>query len=162
MRIAMRSPSVLLLAGIIMTLAVAGTSLSAQADDPLLGTWRLDLARSRYSPGPPPAAETRIYSREPSGLKGVIRRRHADGREEVIEYGADFDREYPVSGTKTYDAVTFKRIDARTAEVVLSHAGRVFGTGRRTISDDGRTMTITFRREDGSAVINNIAVYRKE
>jgi hypothetical protein len=45
---------------------------------------------------------------------------------------------------------------------VLSHAGRVYGTARRTISEDGRTMTIVFRRDEGQNVVRNVAVYVKE
>jgi hypothetical protein len=63
----------------------------------LLGTWQLDLSKSKYSPGPAPRGETRTYARDDEGLKGTIRRRLADGREEVIEYRADFDHEYPVA-----------------------------------------------------------------
>jgi hypothetical protein len=127
----------------------------------LIGIWRLDLLRSRYSPGPPPKSETRTYTRDEEGLKGVVQRYLADGRQETIEYRADFDQEYPVSGTDAYDAVTFKRIDARTAQAVLSHAGQVFGVARRVISEDGQTMTITFRRES-STIVNNVAIYRKD
>ena len=66
---------------------------------------------------------------------------------EVIEYRADFDHEYPVMGTPAYDTIQLKRIDAYTAEAVLSHAGRVFGTARRVVSPDGRALTIMFRQE---------------
>jgi hypothetical protein len=128
----------------------------------LLGAWRLDLAKSRYVPGPPPRSEMRTYVRDTEGVKGTIQRRREDGREEVIEYRADFDREFPVMGTAAYDTIKLKRIDARTAEAVLSHAGRVFGTARRVISDDGRTMTITFRQEDRGILESNTAVYRKQ
>jgi hypothetical protein len=130
--------------------------------DILLGTWHLDLVKSRYVPGPPPRSETRTYVREKEGMKGTIRRLRDDGREEVIEYRADFDHEYPVMGTEAYDTIRLKRIDARTAEAVLSHAGRVFGTARRVVSEDGRTMTITFRQEDRGNLESNIAVYRKK
>ena len=128
----------------------------------LLGTWQLDLAKSRYTPGPPPRSETRTYVRDKEGMKGTIRRRRDDGREELIEYRADFDHEYPVMGTEAYDTIRLKRIDARTAEAVLSHAGRVFGTARRVLSEDGRTLTITFRQEDRGILESNIAVYRKQ
>jgi len=96
------------------------------------------------------------------GIKGTIRRRHENGREEVIEYRADFDREYPVMGTPAYDTIRLKRIDERTAEAVLSHAGRVFGTARRTISPDGKTLTITFRQESQGNLESNTAIYRKQ
>ena len=144
----------------------SGDRVRAQAitaeEDLLLGTWQLDLGKSRYNPGPPPRSETRTYVRDKEGMKGTIQRRRDDGREEVIEYRADFDHEFPVIGTEAYDTIRLKRIDARTAEAVLSHAGRVFGTARRVISEDGRTLTITFRQEDRGILESNIAVYRKK
>jgi hypothetical protein len=131
--------------------------------DLLLGVWQLDVAKSRYAPGPPPRNETRTYVRDKEGLKGTIQRRSDDGTDEVIEYRADFDQEYPVMGTKAYDTIRLKRIDAYTAEAVLSHAGRVFGTARRIISPDGRTLTIMFRQEDRVGNLqNNVAIYRKK
>ena len=138
-----------------------GQSVSAE-QDLLIGSWQLDLVKSRYTPGPPPRSEVRTYVRDKDGMKGTIRRRRDDGREEVIEYRADFDREYPVMGTPAYDTIRLKRIDDRTAEAVLSHAGRVFGTARRAISEDGRTLTITFRQENQGHLESNIAVYRKQ
>jgi len=134
----------------------------AAEQDLLLGSWQLDLVKSRYTPGPPPRSEVRTYVRDNEGIKGTIRRRREDGREEVIEYRADFDREYPVMGTPAYDTIRLKRVDARTAEAVLSHAGRVFGTARRTISEDGRTLTITFRQENQGILESNTAIYRKQ
>jgi hypothetical protein len=138
-----------------------GQSASAE-QDLLIGSWQLDLVKSRYTPGPPPRSEVRTYVRDRDGMKGTIRRRRDDGREEVIEYRADFDREYPVMGTAAYDTIRLKRIDARTAEAVLSHAGRVFGTARRAISEDGRTLTITFRQENQGILESNVAVYRRQ
>jgi len=129
--------------------------------DLVLGVWRVDLTQSRYYPGPPPVSETRTFIRDKDGVKGTVVRKLPNGRQEVIEYRADFGQEFPVSGTDAYDAVKFRRIDSRTSDAVLSHAGRVFGTARRVISDDGRTMTITFRQED-PALVKNVVVYRKE
>jgi hypothetical protein len=53
--------------------------------------------------------------------------------------------------------ITLRRIDPRTAEATLSHAGKVFGTARRTISEDGRTPTISFQQNDPR--ISYVAVY---
>ena len=133
-----------------------------RADETLLGTWRLDLSKSRYSPGPAPRSETRVYARDADGMKGTIDRHYADGRREVIDYRADGDHDSPVSGTQAYDAIRFKRVDARNTEAVLSHAGRVFGTARRSLSEDGSTLTIVFRRTETGDMVNNVAVYQKE
>jgi hypothetical protein len=146
----------------LLALAAAARSQSAPKSDQdvALGVWKVDLAKSRYYPGPPPISETRTFTRDKDGVKGIVLRRNANGTEERIEYRADFDQEYPVSGTEAYDAVRFRRIDAYTSDAVLSHAGRVFGTARRVISNDGKTMTITFRQEDPS-LVKNVVVYQK-
>jgi hypothetical protein len=150
----------------VVTLLVVATTARAQSapksdQDVVLGVWKVDLAKSKYYPGPPPISETRTFTRGKDGIIGTVVRRNADGREERIEYRADFDNEYPVSGTEAYDAVRFRRIDDYTSDAVLSHAGRVFGTARRVISKDGRTMTITFRQEDPS-LVKNVVVYSKQ
>jgi hypothetical protein len=149
-------------AGVSVMSAHMHAQSAAAEHDLILGVWKLDVARSRYTPGPPPRSETRTYVRDKDGMKGTIRRQRDDGRQEVIEYRADFDHEFPVMGTEAYDTIRLKRIDERIAEAVLSHAGRVYGTARRVISEDGRTLTITFRQEDRGHLVNNTAVYRRE
>jgi hypothetical protein len=156
------APIALALAAVLAIAPAARSQSASKSDqDVELGVWKVDLAKSRYYPGPPPLSETRTFTRDKDGIKGIVVRRNADGREERIEYRADFDQEYPVSGTEAYDAVRFRRIDAYTSDAVLSHAGRVFGTARRVISQDGRTMTITFRQEDPS-LVKNVVVYSKQ
>ena len=136
-------------------------SAGPQAEANLLGVWQLDLARSRYSPGPAPVRETRTYLRDEQGTVGRIERQFDDGRKDVIDYRVEFDRDHLVSGSLTYDTVRLRRVDPLTSDAVLSHAGRVWGTARRAISPDGETMTITFRRTEPGDMINNVAVYRK-
>lgn len=155
-----------LLAGVLVVAAVlaAGAAQGPQSTsaEPIVGTWRLNVAKSRYLPGPGPVSETRTYKRGPSGVEGTILRRFPDGRSERIEYVAEYDREYPVIGTEDYDHILLKRIDERTAEAVLSHAGRVYGTARRVIAPSGNNMTITLRRETASGdVVMNTAVYER-
>ena len=128
----------------------------------LLGTWRLNLARSKYSPGPPIREETRVYTRMPDGIQGVVTRTHADGRVERFEYNANFGREQMVTGNPDYDAVTLRKIDEFTSASTLTHAGSVYGVGRRVISPDGKTMTLTFDRVNADKPVHNIAVYEKQ
>ena len=154
---------VAVMVAIASAITLSGQSRPPTEPDVLIGTWQLNLAKSRYTPGPPPKNEVRIYAPAPEGVKGVIERTHANGRVERIEYVANYDRVYPVTGAVEYDAIQLKRVDSHTSESVLSHAGRVFGYARRTISIDGRQMIITFRREseDGLGLVNYTAVYDK-
>jgi hypothetical protein len=133
---------------------------AAKMPEHLVGVWQLNAAKSRYFPGPGPIMETRTYVREGEDVVGVIQRTFQDGRRERIEYTANFDREYPVMGTDDYDHVTLKRIDEYTSEAVLSHAGRVYGTARRVIAADNKTMMITFRRQNESGPsVHNVVHY---
>lgn len=162
----MRLPRFLVVAliavGTTTVLTAQSTSPSSRAPDELVGAWRLDVAKSRYRPGPAPKSETRTYIRDGENVLGVIQRVFPDGRRERIEYTANYDREYPVTGTEDYDHVVLKRIDRYTSEAVLSHAGRVFGTARRVIAADGKSMTITFRRDSETGVsVLNVAHYDK-
>src|SRR4029450_10658317 len=64
----------------------------------VLGVWRVDLTQAVCAPGPPPVSETRTFIRDKDGVKGTVVRKLPDGRQEVIEYRADFGQEFPVSG----------------------------------------------------------------
>ena len=160
-----RSTRLLLPAFLIVALVVGTPVLTGQSpasgEKILLGTWRLDLSKSKYFPGPAPLSETRIYAADKDGVLGVINRVHADRHTEIIEYRANYDREQTVTGTPAYDAITLKRIDDHTSVSTLSHAGMVFGTAKRVISPDGNTMTITFERKTSEDTVRTFAVYHR-
>jgi hypothetical protein len=134
---------------------------TAEAPPQLIGTWRLNVAKSKYSPGPPLRSETRVYSRQADGVKGVVSRVHADGRPERFEYMANFGKDIMVTGIPDYDSVTLRKVDDLTSDAVLSHAGTVYGVARRAIAADGKTMTITFDRKSSETPVHNVAVYDK-
>ena len=156
-----------LLGAVAVTLAAGTVILSHQASPDaqqqvVLGTWHLNLAKSRYTPGPPPQTESRTYRLDADGLKGIIKRTYSDGRSETIEYLANYDRVYPVTGAIGYDAILLKRVDDRTSEATLTHAGKTFGYARRVISADGKTMTISFRSQSDQSTVDYVAVFEKE
>lgn len=155
------------LAAFVVSLAaspsVSAPQFRATAEPPpqLIGTWRLNVARSKYSPGPPLRSETRVYARSAEGVKGVVSRVYADGRAERFEYMANFGKDIMVTGIPEYDSVTLRKVDELTSDAVLSHAGNVYGVARRSIAVDGRTMTITFDRKSQEIRIHNVAFYEK-
>ena len=154
------------LAALVALLTTSG-SLDAQqratAEPPpqLIGTWRLNVAKSKYSPGPPLRSETRVYTKGADGVKGVVSRVYSDGRSEKYEYLANFGKDLMVTGIEEYDTVTLRKVDELTSDAVLSHAGTVYGVARRVISADGKTMTITFDRKSSETPVHNVAVYDK-
>jgi hypothetical protein len=153
-----------MLVGAAILVLAAPASLIAQSapadQSALVGAWVLDVSRSKYFPGPPPRSETRTYTSTAEGVRGVVTRLHADGRTETFEYLANYDNEMAVTGTEAFDAIKMTKIDESTSEAVLMHAGIVFGTTRRVISRDGKTMTITFQRRDTTS--SNTALYHRQ
>ena len=50
----------------------AGRSMSAQAADPLIGTWKLDVAKSKFNPGPAAKSSIAVFAAQGTGLKVSI------------------------------------------------------------------------------------------
>jgi hypothetical protein len=143
--------------------ALSAFQLRSTAEPPpqLIGSWRLNVAKSKYSPGPPLRSETRVYTKGADGVKGIVSRVYGDGRSERFEYLANFGKDIMVTGIEQYDSVTLRKVDDLTSDAVLSHAGIVYGVARRVIAPDGKTMTITFDRRSSETPVHNVAVYDK-
>jgi hypothetical protein len=134
------------------------------SEDLVLGVWTLNVDKSSYSPGPPPRSQTRTYEKVEEGIKATIVTVDAKGKSVTAGYTAKYDSlEYPLTGSAAVDAIALKRVNATTAEATLTHARKLIGTARRVISEDGRTMTITFRGTDESGrAVANVSVYEKK
>ena len=135
------------------------------ADDPFVGTWKLNLAKCKYNPGPPPKSQT--YKFEPSGANGVkFTAEGVDARGNRIhrEYTANYDgKDNPVTGNPDADSVSLKRVDAYTVEGAQKLAGKLVRTFRRAVSKDGKTVTVTEKgmNSHGQAY-NNLVVYDRQ
>jgi hypothetical protein len=133
-------------------------------EDRVLGTWNLNVAKSSYSPGPPPRSQKRVYRADAGGVKATVTTVNADGQSVTTEYVAGYDNvEHPLSGSPDFDGIALKRINADTAEATLTHARKILGKARRVVAKDGKTMTITFEGTDSAGRrIRNVAVYEKQ
>ena len=141
--------------------ANAQKTSGGSGEDPLLGTWNLNVAKSTYKPGPAPKSQTRIYEKHPFGIKATVKTLQADGRATTVQSVYDYDKqEYPVTGSEDVDTIAIKRIDAYTHVATLSHAGHEIGSFRRVILKDGKQMTVTLQRS--TPPIDNVEVYEKE
>ena len=134
------------------------------AADASLGTWKLNVAKSTFRPGPPPVAETRIYKAQPDGVKTTVTTTWADHLSTTVEYPASYDgKDYPVTGSRDVDAVALTRMDDFTSAATLKHAGKEIGVARRVVSPDGKTMTITYKGVNTRGDrVDNIAVYDRQ
>lgn len=139
-------------------------SVTLWAADLSVGTWKLNVAKSTFKPGPPPAAETRIYQSQPNGVKTTVTTTWADRLSTTVEYPANYDgKDYPVEGSRDVDVVALTRIDDFTSQAILKHAGKEIGVARRVVSRDRKSMTITYKGINTRGdMVDNVAVYDRQ
>lgn len=150
---------------VVVAVALAGSALMlAQDADPLVGTWKMNAAKSKFSPGPATKSQVVKYEAQGDGLKITADITNADGTTAHEEYMAKFDgKTYPVKGDPDRDMATMKRIDANTTEVMGKKDGKPSVNFRRVVSKDGKTLTIAETGTDGTGKkVNNVVVYEKQ
>ncbi len=129
------------------------------------GTWHLNLARSMYDPGPPPYARA-SYTIQPrsDGLLVVYDQVRPRGGVTRLEWEGRFDgKDYPVQGVEELVTYAYRKVDARTYDVVTKLDGRAAATSRAVLSADGATITTTTKGRDArGADVTTITVYEKE
>ena len=137
--------------------------LAAQTADPLVGTWELNIAKSKYSPGPAPKSETRTYVVAGQDIKATLKGVDAEGKPTSAEWTVNTDgKDRPATGFADLDALSLQRIDAFTVEFTQKKAGKVVGTGTRVISKDGKVMTITTKGTNAKGqAFNDVQVFEK-
>ena len=120
------------------------------AADSTLGTWKLNVQKSRFLPGPAFQSEIRTYEEQKDGVKVTIRTVDGKGRQVTSVYLTTPDgQQHSVSGSGgPADSVALKRINEFTAESTLTHAGKEIAKTTRVLSPDAKTMTITYKGLD--------------
>lgn len=149
----------------VLVVSLLAISLPALAQgSPFAGTWVLNVAKSKFSPGPPPKAQTSTYEAAGQGVKVTVKGTGADGKPIAMEYTANYDgKDYPVKGNSDYDATALKSIDANTVEFTRKKAGKVVQTGTNVVSKDGKTRTVTTKGTNAQGQqISSVAVYEKQ
>jgi hypothetical protein len=170
-----------------LALAIVGVTLlslptPAQAPNPVLGTWKQNMEKSVYNPGPPP----------PMGL-GAVRQyaAGADGSIVAVTFNLDaaglpslgaisaanYDgKEYPqytiatlATSLGSHLAPRIERTIAYTAtnpytvEIVQRQDGKVVARSTRTIARDGKTMTDKSDYvDDSQRHVLNVLVFEKQ
>ena len=148
-------------------IAVVGFGLDvaarAQAPRDLFGTWKLNPAKSKYSPGPAPKSMTVIYSPAGFGMKIVVDVVPADGSPQHWEMSPIYDgKDHRVTGNPDADAISIKRISDTAGESTFKKSGKVMAVNVRTLSADGKTLTIETKgtTADGKPR-HDVAVFEK-
>ena len=146
----------------VLALFALGIGVTAQAPDPANGKWTLNVAKSKFSPGPAPKSTTATISTG-AAYKVVAEIVTGDGTKVNWEYSAAFDgKPHPVKGNPDGDMVVVKRVNATTVDSSYSLKGKPTTNNSRVVSADGKTMTVTSTGTNGQGQkINNVQVFER-
>ncbi len=148
--------------------AVCGVTLIsgslALAGDNWVGTWKLNLAKSKYSPGPAPKAQTLKFEAMPEGIKLSSEVVNAEGQATKGGYSSKFDgKEVAMAGNANADTAAPRKINDNSYENTWKKAGKVTITTKGVVSADGKTLTITQTGTDAQGrPVSSTAVYEKQ
>jgi hypothetical protein len=154
----------LMIAGVVLLSAgVSGQS----KDDPSIGTWKLNVAKSTFTPGPPIKGDTRSYEVVDGWIIVTTETTQATGEKTGVRFAAKFDgRDYPQIGrfAPTVALISYQPVDKRTLKyTVKDTSGKITSTNTRTVSPDGRTMTIEQKSTDGSGrPVMNVELFERQ
>jgi hypothetical protein len=126
----------------LIVLATVFFASPAFAADPVVGTWKLNVAKSKFSTGAALTAGTRVYT-EANGLYTLDQKlTGADGKEmsNRVQYRDGKDEKQATAGPA--DTTHAKKIDANTWDFDLKKDGKVVGHVHRVVSADGKTLTV--------------------
>ena len=126
----------------LLMLVTALFAAPAFAADPIVGSWKLNVAKSKFGSGQELKASTRIYS-EADGVYTLDQKlTGADGKE--ISYSVKYSdgKDMKQASGGPVDSTHAKKVDANTWDFDLKKDGKVVGHVHRVVSADGKTLTV--------------------
>ena len=145
----------------LVMLFVGLTMCSAQ--NPSLGTWKLNEAKSKIPAGSPKNI-TVTYEAAGDNIKGTIDGVDGQGKPTHTEWTGKFDgKDYPVTGDSASDTRAIKQVDDHHYELTVKKGGKVTITGKAVIAADGKSRTITVSGTDAMGKkVESTSVYDKQ
>jgi hypothetical protein len=139
-------------------------SSSALAAENWLGTWKLDVAKSKFVPAPGPKSQTLKFEATKDGIKLTSETVSAEGKATHGWYVSKFDgKDVPWEGNPDADMASPKRIDANSYENTWKKDGKATITSKVVVSENGKTLTVTHTGTDSQGrTVNSTAVYNKQ
>src|ERR1700676_5124702 len=146
-------------------LTVGNTVIASGSDaDPVVGTWKLNLAKSTFGGGPALKSQIRTYSQSAQGITLKMKSVSADGKETTTQTTYQLNgKDYPSMGNPDFERLCGIQIDTNTTEFTLKRAGKPVGKIRRTVSKDGQTLTLNFVITNANGVqLSDLTVFDKQ
>lgn len=152
-----------LFTGFLLSAMVLSGSVALAADN-WIGTWKLNVAKSKSSAAPLPKSLTLTFESTPAGTKLSSDGVTADGTAMKGWYTSKFDgKDVPWTGNPDADMAAPLRVDANTYTNTWKKGGKEVMKAKVVVSADGKTLTViqTGKNAKG-ADVNSTSVYEKQ
>jgi hypothetical protein len=140
---------------------MVGAVALAQATNPLIGTWKLNVAKSKA----PFKSGTSVIEAAGKGIKFTVDLIGTDGSKSHWGFSGNMDgKDVPVTGDSPYgDTVSVTRIDERTLQIAGKYKGKPTTTHTITVSADGKTRTSTAKGTDKTGKpVDSLSFYERQ
>lgn len=147
-----------------LLMGLVATDALAQTPAPWLGTWNLDVAKSRFNPGPPPTSmRVTNTAAADGGYEQVTEVVTSNGKAARFEFYAKPDgKDYPIKGP-TDETIWVKVTDSPDSVWAVKKGGKVIQRGKTTYSKDGKTRTMTRTTIDGNGrEVESVLVFERQ
>ena len=155
----------LILAVAVLCLGVPALMLAEE--NPNIGTWKLNLEKSKFTGTPAPKSLTRTVTADGDSAKYSFEGTGADGTALAYGFTAKYDgNDYAVSGNGApsgADHISFKRVNSHSFVGTLKKDGKVVVTSQIVVSHDGKMTTVSSKGtgSDGKPM-HTVQVYDKQ
>jgi hypothetical protein len=122
-------------------------------DNPFVGTWKLNTAKSKFVPGPGPKSLTRTIAAQGSGASYSFAGVGADGASIAYSFSTNYDgKDSAITGAGApggADTIALKRVSSRKVEGTLKKGGKEIGKVGAEVSSDGKVSTVKSKGKTG-------------
>ena len=113
------------------------------AENPFAGTWKLNTGKSKLAGSGIGSGGVRVES-DGTTYKASVDNTDEKGQPVKFDYEATLDgKPSKVTGSAAIDELSLKRVNDHTIDATGKKNGKVVYTDKRTVSQDGKTYTIS-------------------
>ena len=145
-----------------LLLCFAGV-VACHAEDVNIGSWKLNEAKSKFSPGAPKTTMA-VYEAAGDDIKVTLDGIGFDGQPTHTEWTGKFDgKDYPVTGDSHQTSRSYVKLNSHTMKIKVKNGDKVILSGSLVVAHDGKSRTVTANgtSADGKKM-NYTAVYDRQ
>jgi hypothetical protein len=125
----------------LMTAALPQVSFAQSS--PLIGTWKLNLEKSKYTPGSAPKSQTLNFRQDGQNITNTSQAIDAQGNATSVVFMHIYDGQpHSSTGSPIFDATAYTRLDANTIIFGRSKAGKLVQIGNGVVSQDTKRLPL--------------------